>query len=473
MRLGFDRLWLFLALVLPALLALLVPMPAVDLAYQVRAGDEILRMGAIPGVEAYTFTVAGTPWTDQQWLAQLVLAAGYRLGGWELLAVLRAALVAMAFGTLAAVAMARGSGPRTAALLSLLAFALAAPTLALRPQLVGIVIFAALLWLIAVRHRCPWVYWLAPALVVLWANVHGSFVLAPLLLGYAWLDDRVRGRPGRASLIVLVLGTAATFVNPFGPGVWTYAAGIGGSTAIATRASEWQRTSPLTVPGLLFYVSAVAGAILAFRGRAALRWPDWLWLGAMFVIGAWTVRGLAWWPLGLVFVLGAAVPAAVAPMASLTDRPARVRLPSRANAILAVALGLALVAALPWLRSSDPLTGRDGLLSHAPTGLAEALREAAPAGAHVFAPQPWTSWLEWAAPDARYFMDSRFELFPPAIWSDYDTVIAGGEAAGDTLARWRVELLVVSPGDTVPAGWDPVYRDADGGIYSRGPGVAR
>ena len=47
----------------------------------------------------------------------------------------------------------------------------------------------------------------APVLVVLWANMHGSFVLAPLVLGYAWLDDVARGRPSRTSLAVLVVSS--------------------------------------------------------------------------------------------------------------------------------------------------------------------------------------------------------------------------------------------------------------------------
>ncbi len=63
--------------------------------------------------------------------------AGPAAGGWELLVVLRAILVSAATGILAATAMA-GRSPRTAAILSLAAFALAAPALALRPQLFGI-----------------------------------------------------------------------------------------------------------------------------------------------------------------------------------------------------------------------------------------------------------------------------------------------------------------------------------------------
>ena len=142
-------------------------------------------------------------------------------------------------------------------------------------------------------------------------------MLAPLVLGYAWLDDVARKRPQRQSLSVLVVGLLATFVTPFGPGVWAYAAGIGANPAITERVSEWQRTTPLTVPGALFYASAIGTLLVMWRGRPALRWPDWLWIAGMLAIGAWTVRGLAWWPFAAAFVVAAALPArpGVAPAA--------------------------------------------------------------------------------------------------------------------------------------------------------------
>jgi hypothetical protein len=458
-----DRLWLFLAIALPALVCLLVPIPAVDLAYQVRAGDEILRTGVIPVLDTYTFTVAGAPWTDQQWLAQVLLGLGFRAGGWELLVVLRAVLVSASFGLLAAAAMARGARPRTAAILCLVAFALAAPALALRPQLFAIAIFATLLLLVARRQRNTRAIWLAPLLVGAWANVHGSFVLAPILLGYAWLDDLVRGRPARRSFVVLVLGTAATLVNPFGAGVWAYAAGIGANPAIAGQVSEWQRTTPFTVPGLLFYLSAAAAFALAIRGRAALGWPDWLLLATLFAIGVWAVRGLAWWPFGAVFVLGS-LPDAVWPASGATNVHRAYRLP----AVVAALLLVLVAAALPWSRPADPITGRAGILSYAPSGIAAELRGIAPAGKRVLAAQTWTSFLEWAVPDARYFLDSRFELFPADVWADRATIAAGGSAADAVLDRRGVDLLVLPAGtDLDLTGWTMVYEDADGVIMAR------
>ncbi len=461
----FERLWLCLAVGLPALVSLIVSLPAVDLAYQVRAGEEILRSGLIPAVDTYTFTVAGTQWTDQQWLAQVLLALGFRAGGWELLVVLRAALVSLSIGLLVATAMARGAQARPASVLGLMAFALAAPALALRPQLFAIAVFAALLLLVARRHRNSRAIWLAPLLVIAWANIHGSFVLAPILLGYAWLDDLVRGRPARSSFALLVVGTAATLVNPFGTGVWAYAAGIGANPEIAGQATEWQRTTPFTVPGLLFYVSGAAALVLAIRGREALRWPDWLLLAAMFAIGVWAVRGLAWWPFGAVFVIGG-LPDALWP----ASRSRAVHRASRLPAVVAVLLGVLVVAALPWWRPADPITGRTGILSYAPSGIAGALRGLAPPGSRVLAAQTWTSFLEWAAPDAVYFLDSRFELFPAEVWADRATIAAGGPAADEALARWQADLLALPAGTSLDlTGWTQVYEDADGVILARDP----
>ena len=93
------------------------------------------------------------------------------------------------------------------------------------------------------------------------------------------------------------------------------------------------------------------------------------------------------------------------------------------------------VAALPWWRPVDPITGRAGILSYAPSGLAAEVRRIAPPGTRVLAAQTWTSFLEWAVPDARYFLDSRFELFPAEVWTDRETISAGGPAADAALAR--------------------------------------
>ena len=470
MRLSFDRLWVVIALALPALLSLLVPLPAVDLAYQVRAGDEILATGSLPAVDTWTYTIAGTPWVDQQWLAQVVLALGYRIGGWELLAVVRAGFVVVALGLLLAACIERGASTRSAAFLSLVAFLLTAPALALRPQLFGIVLFGSLLWLVAVRGRRPRLYWLAPLLVVAWANLHGSFVLAPLVLAYAWVDDLAARRSARTTLAVLVVGSLATLVNPFRIGVWPYALSFGLDPVIRETVSEWQRTSPLTVPGALFYVSLVASFAIALwrwrRDRASVRWPDLIWLCGWAIIGVWAERGLAWWPFAAAF----AVSSWLSPLTAVIEgRGASARLgprPNMLNASVALALSVLVLIALPWWRPSDPLTGREGLLSYAPSGLAQAMRGLASPGDRIITQQTLASWFEWAVPEGRYDLDSRFELFPSTVFADHAAVMNGGRAAIDLLVRDQVKFVVTPSGAPLveaieAAGWQQVGEELD------------
>lgn len=465
MRTSLDRTWLLIALALPGIVALLVPLPAVDLAYQVRVGDLILSTGAIPTTDTFTFTVAGAAWTDQQWLAQILLAIGYRLGGWELLAVVRAALVALISALLIGAARERGASARAASILALVAFVVSAPALALRPQLFAVAVFAVLFAVVAARDRHPRMFRAAPLLVVLWANLHGSFVLAPLLLGYAWLDDVLRHRPARQSLAVLVLASVATCVTPFGPGVWTYALGIGANPVISGQVTEWQRTSPLVPTGALFYVAAATIAAVAWRGRARLTVADWLWLAGLTLLGVWAVRGVAWWAPGAVIVAAAAMarPSADASMAP-SPAPRSLALANRTLTLLLVA---AAVVALPWWRPTDPLTGRRGLLAYAPSGLAQALASRVQPGARVFVPQTWASWFEWAAPGDTYFVDSRFELYPPDVWTALDQIGAGGERGRLSLARYGVEVVIVPPSSPLPSGrWRVIYDDPAGSILS-------
>ncbi|MEO8461743.1 MAG: hypothetical protein ABI555_00895, partial [Chloroflexota bacterium] len=149
-----PELWLFLAVALPVLAGLLATLPTVDLAYQLRAGSEILDGQGIPTSDTWTFTAAGLPWLDQQWGAQVFLAQVYQAAGWTGLAIVRAVSVGLVSGLILVAIRQRAPGfrPRTAALLTLGAFVVTAPALALRPQLLGMVLFAATLAILSGRR---------------------------------------------------------------------------------------------------------------------------------------------------------------------------------------------------------------------------------------------------------------------------------------------------------------------------------
>lgn len=468
----FGALWLFLAVGLPVLAALIANLSSVDLAYHLRAGAMILDSGAIPTKDTFTFTAAGAPWLDQQWGAQAILAAVYRLGGWTGLVVLRAALVGVLFAVVLATGRRAGMNGRLAAWLTLAAFAVAAVALALRPQLFGMLLFALVAYLVVDRRAQPNRLWLAVPIVAVWANLHGSFFLAPLVLGVAWLSDVHEGVPGaNRTLVVTLVAALAACLTPFGPQVWAYAAGLTTNAGVTARITEWQPTSVASVPGFLFFASAVAAAVIVARAGRRVSWPALLWLAAFFAIGTYAERGVAWWPIGALPV--------VAPLlaASRFNAPARAtERPRRPNLAIAVGLVVAALAVLPAWRPMDPgLLTPAGVVGSAPSGITAALRTMARPGDRLLNPQPWGSWFEFAVPTLPVAIDSRIEAFPKAVWDDYETVSTAGDGWVAILERWRVTLIATSrdgnPGLAAAlaasTSWRQVFTDADGQLFVR------
>lgn len=466
-----SRLWGFLAVALPTLAAMIATLQSVDLAYHLRAGAEILDTRAIPASDTWTFTGAGLPWTDQQWGAQVLLGGAYRLAGWTGLVLLRALLVAVIFGCLFAAARRRGLAVRTAAWLTLAAFAVAAAALSLRPQLLGMALFAVVLLIVADRRAHPARLWAVPVITIAWANLHGSFFLAPMVLGLAWLEDLHDGVPGpHRVLAVAAVTVAAACVTPFGPAVWSYAIGLSTNPEVTTRITEWQRTSIFEVPGILFYGSVVGVAVLVIRERRRIPWPTWLWLAMFVVIGVYAARGIAWWALAAVPAV-AGIAFGLAPTRAKSSERVESRMSRRLNGVVAVAIVLLGVLLLPAWRPIDPGTlAPSGVVANAPSGITAALRGIVRPGDRVLNAQVWGSWFEFAVPDAFVAIDSRIELFPPETWDAYDTAIRGDDASSRQIDQWGVTVVVLEASQVGLAerleadGWHPVFADDDGRI---------
>lgn len=524
-----GQLWTFLGIFLPALAALLAPMPSVDLTYHLRAGAAILAGAGIPDVDTWTFTVPGTPWLDQQWGAQVVLAAVFQVTGWTGLAILRAALVALTFALLLgavrsawSIASVRAGGSavassaRTATLVVLAFFAVAAPALALRPQLFAIVLFATTLRILVERSRHPRRLWLIPAMAALWANLHGSFPLVVVLVGLAWLDEvalmrvptpaghprlplprRLLGSTGVA--LIAAFSALATLLNPFGIDAWRYIENLARDPAITSEISEWRPPSPLDPAGFVFYLSLlVVVGVLVFRfrsdqGRPPARFFAPIVTVVVFgVLGIATGRGLAWWAIAAPVAMVQLQPGlrladlqgvrGLPPLRARTAREASASEGRRSplNAIIIGVLAVAAITLLPLWRPVGPAGVPVAVVSYAPQGIAHKLQALVragqlPRGARVWAPQTWGSFLEWAAPDVRVAVDSRIELFPPPVLQDADEIANRALGWLSTLQVRRVDALVLDANgpshpltdiSTSPQ-WKQVYSDGDGSIWLR------
>ena len=328
-----DRLWTLLAILLPVLGATIAPMSTVDLAYQVRVGDLIRASGSVLTTDPLTFTAAGQAWLNQQWGASLLLSLGYSAGGWAGLALLRAILVGLAVALVFWTAR-RALPVRPSAALALTGFVVGIGALALRAQLFGLVCFVLVVALLAGRRERPRLALLVPLVVLAWANLHGSFFLGVGAAALAVVADlRAPAAARRRSAVVLALTAVASIVTPFGPAVWGYAVGLSTNGDVARLVTEWQRTSPLTFEGALFYLSVLlAAVVLVASWRRDRRWPSapgLLWLGGLVLVGVWAERGVVWWAFG--------APAVIAPVLGRLGRVAGVAVQPASRAAEAAA----------------------------------------------------------------------------------------------------------------------------------------
>jgi hypothetical protein len=476
-----DRLWTLLAVLIPVLGAAIASLSTVDLAYQVRVGDLIRASGSILATDPLTFTAVGQPWLNQQWGAGVLLSLGYSIGGWAGLALLRAILVGLAVGLVFWTARRRLT-VRPAALVAVCAFVVGIGALALRAQLFGIVCFVVVVTLLADRRTRPRLAFVVPLVVLAWANLHGSFFLGVGATALVFLaDTRAPSDVRRRSAAIFVLTAIASAVTPFGAGSWSYAVGLSTNAGVARLVTEWQRTSPLSFAGGLFYLSVLIVAIaLVVARRRSGRWPSLpslLWLGGLVIVGAWAERGIVWWAFGAPVVLAPVLAGLRAPRGGGMRRtPARPEPAALRRLNLGIVFGLvALIVLLqPIWRPSPTLAGQDGLLTDAPVGLAAALCASGSPADRAVVPQRWASWFEWAAPGIPVMVDSRIEVVPPSAWADYLVISSGGPGTLETLDRIRATVVVVDRREqgallrtleATSSGWRVVAEDADGALF--------
>lgn len=169
-----------------------------DIYMQMRAGEEIMRDRAVPMRDSWSYTVAGEPWINYQWLSMILFRVLYGFGAERALVLGRCALGFSLFYLLTA--WLRRLAPKIQCGFALQSFLLPTIFLAtavrvqLRPETLGFVCYVSLLalWTLPFAERTRWAASLA--LGVVWANIHGGTapfgVAAACALAWARLSAR-------------------------------------------------------------------------------------------------------------------------------------------------------------------------------------------------------------------------------------------------------------------------------------------
>jgi hypothetical protein len=159
-----------------------------DLAWHLAAGDLIRAQGSVPFYDPWSFTSGGRHWFNLSWLWDVFASALFQCGNFIGLILFVVACGAAIAGYLASVCLSSGASP-IAVCISVLsacllypAFAAAYPNiyLAVSPN-ISTMVFSVIFYGECLKKRRGRL-WL-PAIMVLWANLHGGFLLGLVIVG--------------------------------------------------------------------------------------------------------------------------------------------------------------------------------------------------------------------------------------------------------------------------------------------------
>jgi hypothetical protein len=243
-----------------------------DTWWHIRTGSEIWKSGHFPVTDTYSYTFFGKPWIAKEWLSQVIWFMTFSAGGWSGVVLLTIATVCFAAFIMFWI-LSRYLRPPLAAALALAAIFLSSITYVARPHIFALPL--AILWTDRLfrtaesgRAPKPWLL----LLVTLWANLHGSFTLAYMLAGFAFLHVIQKvGLSDRALLArwgaFLTLCVLASLIHPYGwqPLVINFQL-ASGNEAMAFL-TEWQPLTAASNRMLEMALLAVVGGLLWLRLR--------------------------------------------------------------------------------------------------------------------------------------------------------------------------------------------------------------
>lgn len=447
-----------------------------DYYWHVKTG-ELIANGPFPRTDPFSFTWAGMPWTLHEWLSELLI---FRLvdGIGYMGAVLVFAFVpGIAMGILA-FALHR-LRLRTAAVVAAtsLSALLVIPYATLRPQALSWIMFAILIGgLVHLRpERARWLLAL-PLLFLVWANLHGLWVVGLVVLAVYTVLSLVGLTPmsgaRRWTLAMVPLAMVGTAFTPEGPSLLLYPlryvdAGDWGMANI----SEWQSPNfhdPAHWPLLIFM------AATAIFGRWRVPW----WMSILSFLGiAMTLLALR---NGAVAAIMGAPALALGIDAALRDWRPTERTPSQRLARqrrymeLVMAAIISIAGVFVFVPRDPAAAVRESIDRELPVQGAEVLLSEVPDG-RILAWYGWGGYVIGTMYDrgARVFVDGRNDMYDDAILEEYNLVRGAEPGWAEIPDRYDVDAMLfppyeaISKGPALDAGWCEAYRDDNEVVFLR------
>jgi len=404
-----------------------------DLWLHLRIGQELRAGNGFQTTPDGLTVLADVPYVPSQWLAELGLSATYDVAGLAGIHLVRLiAIVAICGLSYLSARTATGAVLATGLTIPT-AFATSAAW-AERPQLLGLVLHAAvvLLWVRAWRSgKAPW---LIIPIIWAWSNIHGTWILGIATGATATIAihlDRRDRAPNRRNALVLVLSLVALGAQPFGWALVVQPFRV--NDAARATVNEWQAPG-LDNPTLVVVLAMIVVAVVVLVRKRSR--PSWMALGLLAlgaVLSVYAVRTVAFAAI--------LVSAGLAMSAAMPKGPSAVQ--RRTEWVLAGLASIAVVSIGMVVATPGPALAQLGIadrLSVAPTGT-------------TIAVQPEVSgWVLFHAPHLKPLRDLRAEAYSEQSAGVFQRIWGVKDGWQAELKNRNVRLILLKRGEPLDRG---------------------
>ncbi len=477
--------------------------------WHIRNGQQILATHAFSRQDSFSYTMTGHPWFAWEWLYDLAAGIIYSRMGLNGVIFLSALLIAGTFAGLFRKAVARNRYPLIAAFLVVLAVFASSIHFLARPHLFTWV-FTLIFWDIlegatAARpvSRLRRLYWL-PALMLLWVNIHGGFLLGLALIGLYFLGalwetatadapaERISAKATARQLgITGVLAFLATFLNPYGYKLWLHIYGYLGSRFYMNNIQEFLSPNFHGAAEKFFAALLLLSLLGLAINRSRLRPSHLLVMLFSVYMGLYAARNI---PIASILLVLTSTPllAGAVEQGSVSEelaprtrnlflcwknfaaRMAGTELGLRGHLLPLAAVVITLVVCLNGGRlRARPLMSAHFSGQRFPVAAADFLA-AQGIRSQVFNPDYWGGYLIYRlGPGYKVFMDDRHDFYGEPFVRDYLKVKHIEPGWQQVLEKQRVNWVLIPPDWTLANAlkelpqWRVLYDDHRAILFAR------
>ncbi len=454
-----------------------------DLGRHLTLGKYVVTTLNIPTTDMFSFTRPGESRPPYEWLAQVLFYSIYNILNLDGVVVLTALVLALTFLMVFIDSLHRSSMPILASFLTLCAASASSLDWLTRPHVFSFLFFA--LWLLGLeklRNGEKISLWFFPALMMVWVNTHGGFILGFLawvayFAGWIWEYWR-KHEINKIGLKLLIIGVTSGVTSIFTPDLWRNWQGVlnNNSVYILSRTSE---TMPpdFKIPGTLpFSFLLLFVAILFILGWKNLPVAHLFLLIGFALLSLIIARNIPFFAIAAAPILAGNLRyklESISLWSELEGRILKIDGELRSFYILSILMVILSTGSFLNYQIRNHTSYNQFSELTLPVQAVNWI-ESHPQNGNMFNDFNWGGYLLFKLwPRNRVFIDSQSDFYGEALTRQYAAILSGEDTWDKTLNQYKVTWIIVpsksglAEAARMNANWQINYQDPLAIIFVR------